>query len=214
MNFDSLFEKAFNDVFREGLGKYSEFITEENLEYLNSSNNKITFNDSKINLLSNTSKSQFHPLYPKMKTIHATFNNKKSLDNVKSSEIIKNFDDALSIYLFASWNFNSCKENLLNIKIALILREYLNFIGWDNLKIMADYQIVDYSEINYGDDFTKSTLGDYLPELLDDFIGVYLKCDGPDFDSSFSEVKEFISELCNILYNEDLISFMIEPLEE
>lgn len=224
MNFDSLFEKAFDDVYLDGIGKYSEFLTEETTNYKKFSSLNYIPHDGQSNILSLknsynsiTSKNcsfKFHPLFYKIKTICATFNNKEILEKIKNSDIIKNIDDGLSVYIFATWSFNSCKENLLNLKIGLILREYLNFIGWDNLKIMAEYQIVDYSVIKYEEDFTKITLGSYLPELLDDFIGVYLKNGCPEFDSSFSEVKEFVSELCNILYNEDLISFLIEPLEE
>jgi hypothetical protein len=227
MNFDSLFEKAFCEVYLEGVGKYSDFMTEETLNYKNFTTPNFNLHDPQINLLNNLNLNstlnnsfickppQFknHPLFFKIKQLHSTFINKEFLEQLKNTDMIKNFDDALSIYIFSSWNFNSCKENLTNLKIALILREYLNFIGWDNLKIMADYQIVEFSEIIYEQDFTKITLGSYLPELLDDFLGVYLKDGCPDFDSSFSEVKEFVAELCNILYNEDLISFMVEPLE-
>jgi hypothetical protein len=212
VSIDKLFECAFNDIYVEGMKKYSDFMESDNLGDKYLSIQKIK--ETGLKFFPPTQKFKLHPLYAKIHSVYTTFQNKELLNNLKNSDIIKNLDDAMSVYLFASWNFNNDIENILNLKIAFIFREYLNFIGWENLEIMAEYQIIKSSEIRYGEDFTKTTLGSYLPELLDDFIGIYLKNGCTDFDSNFSEVKEFVSELCNMLYNEELISYMIEPQEE
>ena len=213
ISFEKLFESAYKQVFCEDSKKYSEFLEPDNLNHDIISSCK-NINVTIVNLFTPALMYKLHPLFSKTQNVFNIFQNKELLEKMKNSDFIKNIDDAISVYLFASWNFNNASENILNLKIAFIFREYLNFIGWENLEIMAEYQIIEYSDIKYSEDFTKTTLGSYLPELLDDFIGVYLKNGCPDFDSGFSEVKEFISDLCNMLYNEELISYMIEPQEE
>ena len=213
MSFEKLFESAYKQVFCEDPKKYSDFLETDNLNHDKISSCKY-INETMACLFPPAFMYKLHPLFSKTQNVLSIFQNKELLGKMKNSDLIKNIDDAIAVYLFASWNFNNGNENILNLKMAFIFREYLNFIGWENLEIMAEYQIIEYSDIKYSEDFTKSTLGSYLPELLDDFIGVYLKNGCPDFDSSFSEVKEFISDLCNMLYNEDLISYMIEPQDE
>ncbi len=123
-----------------------------------------------------------------------------------------NMDSALAVYVFAYWSFNSNEENLMNLRTCLLFREFLNFIGWDHSKLLANYKIYDKRLKKINEDYTAVMLAENLPELVDDFLEVYLKKDAPNFTSNLCEIKNFISEFCNFLYNEGVINYMIEPI--
>jgi hypothetical protein len=155
-----------------------------------------------------------HPLYSKTLKIFNIFNEKFFLDKLKNSDLINNLDNALAVFVFGYWNFNENQENLNNLKICLLFREYLNFIGWEHLRLLANYNIVEEENfLRVTEEYTSKKLADNLPELLDDFIGVFLKEDSPGMDPYFSEVKQFISEFCNMLYHEKVINYMVEPVD-
>jgi len=121
-------------------------------------------------------------------------------------------DAALSVYIFGYWAFNENEENYTNLKIAMLFREFLNFIGWDQIKLLANYKIVE-NVSNMNEEYSKNMLAENLPELSDDFVGVFLKSSAPGLENNFAQVKQFITEFCNLLYNENLINYIIEPIE-
>lgn len=105
--------------------------------------------------------------------MHLIFKEKTVIDNLKNSDLIRSIDNALALYVFGYWSFNGTDENLTNLKIAFLFREFLNFIGWDLLEQLANYKIVDdFSHVN--DEYSKVKLAENLPELIDDFLGVFL----------------------------------------
>jgi hypothetical protein len=174
--------------------KYSEFIF-ENKNFTNFQNFKT------------------HPLYKSITTMHVIFRDKALLEKMKNSDLMKNMDNALSLFIFCYWSFNGTSENMMNLRIALLFREFLNFIGWDHLQLLANYKIVDHNFVNRREDYTQVMLSENLPELIDDFLGVFLLPEAPGFTNNHSEVKYFITEFCNFIYNEGIINYMVEPME-
>ncbi len=199
--FEDLFDKIFMDVYVNDIddnsnppslkSKYSEFLFE----------NK------------NIPNFKFHPLYKGINTMHLIFKDKTLLESLKNSDLLKNMDNALSLFVFSYWSFNGTSENMMNIRISFLFREFLNFIGWDHLQLLANYKIIDHHYVNRREEYTKVMLSENLPELIDDFVGVFLKKDAPGFTNNLSEVKYFITEFCNFIYNESIINYMVEPVE-
>lgn len=189
-SFEKSFKKIFVDIFEKNMNNYSEFIF------------SCKYKDYKS-----------HPLFSQILQLHSIFLNKFLLDNLQNKDLLKNMDNALSLFIFSFWTFNTVEENLMNVRIILLFREFLNFIGWDHLQLLANYKIVENKYEHLNEEYSKCMLAENLPELLDDFLGVFLSKDAPNFTNNFSEVKYFVTEFCNFLNNEGLINYMIEPLD-
>jgi hypothetical protein len=189
--FDGYFKIIYDEVFIEKTQTYSDFLMQ----------------------FSNTNY-KLHPFYIKMWGIYQKFSDKTSLNLFSNSSFLTDMDSALSVYNFSYWSFNSIEENLNNLRVSFILREFLNFIGWDHTKQLAKYKIFDKKiGLPNSEDYTSIMLGENLPELIDDFIEIYLKKDSSNKIPSFlCEAKNFLTEFCNFLYNEGIINYMIEPI--
>jgi hypothetical protein len=187
--FEFVFKQVFEDVYIENNNQYSEFYD--------------NFYGKEF---------RCHPLFNQILDMYKIFRDKELLDKLKNTDLIKNMDMAISVYVFGFWTFNSKDDNFKNLKISILFREFLNFIGWDHLKQLASYNIVDdYSSEK--DEYSKVMLAENLPELLDDFVGVFIKETAPGLGSELYLVKNYISEFCNFLYNEGIINYMIEPID-
>jgi hypothetical protein len=188
-NFENIFKNVFYDVYVENIKSYSDFYQ---------------------NFYKGGYKS--HPLFSQIISTRMIFKDKFLLQKLKNTDLIKNMDNAISIFLFGYWSFNGNDENYTNLKISFLFREFLNFIGWDHLKHLATYKIVEDFQ-NPTDDYTKKMLAENLPELLDDFIGVFIKPDAPSLGEENLSLKNYITEFCNMLYNEGFINYMVEPIK-
>ncbi len=188
--FDAYFKFIHDEIFIEKTNIYSDFLMKlPNKEYKN------------------------NPLYTKMWNFYLKFSDKSSLKSVSNMSLLTDMDSALSLYNFSYWSFNTIDENFNNLRFSLILREFLNFIGWDHTKQLANYKIYDKKTTSKNtEDYTSIMLGENLPELIDDFIEIYLKNNSADNQSIKCEAKNFLTEFCNFLYNEGIINYMIEPL--
>jgi hypothetical protein len=188
--FDKSFQRIFDSIYNENPCLYSEYLVTQYSNY------------------------KEHPLYDQIHKIHNIFLDKQFLQKNKPKDYISNIDEAMSVYIFTMWGYaHDNKDNLSNLKIGILLREYLNFSGWEHVKLMIGYKIEDESALRLDKEYTVCRLGEHLPELLDDFIGTYLSNDAPGFDQTQTEIKEFVTELCSMLHNEKLINYRLEPLE-
>lgn len=215
--FEDLFQNIFNDVYEiDQISKLSRNLNfPSNYDSTSSSSFKSKYSDYIFENKNYINSRSFltHPLYNNIKAMYMIFRDKSILDKMKNSDLMKNLDNALSLFIFCYWSFNGTSENMMNIRIAILFREFLNFIGWDHLQLLANYKIVDHNCVNRNEEYTKVMLSENLPELIDDFLGVFLLPEAPGFTNNHSEVKYFISEFCNFIYNEGLINYMVEPLE-
>ena len=190
--FDHHFEKIIRDVYGENKIRYSEFIFGD----------KFCKDDYKT-----------HPLYKGMKIMHLIFSDKTLLHTVSNKDLMKSMDNVLALYAFSYWSFNSFSENLMNLRICILFREFVNFMGWDYLQSLANYKIIDKNIINIKDEYSNVMLTENLPEIIDDFLGVFLKADAPGFSNNLSEIKYFITEFCSFIYHEGVINYIVEPVE-
>ncbi len=101
----------------------------------------------------------------------------------------------------------------MNLRICILFREFVNFMGWDYLQSLANYKIIDKNIINKKDEYSNVMLTENLPEIIDDFLGVFLKDDAPGFSNNLSEIKYFITEFCSFIYHEGVINYIVEPVE-
>jgi len=140
------------------------------------------------------------------------FNNKEVVANTENKTLFKNLDFALSLYVFAYWSYNEQEENISNLKIALLFREFFNFFGWDQMKLLANYKIVENFHKS-PEEYTQVMLSDNLPELSDDFVFIFMNEKSYKNLISLPLIKQFITEFINLLYNEGIINYIMEPVE-
>jgi hypothetical protein len=156
---------------------------------------------------------QQHPLFIKINKIKELFLDKEELNDVTNQQLLRTMDDALGLYIFGYWSYNDYEENLNNIKIALLLREYLNLIGWASMKLLANYHILQENQYLMNEEYSTVMLAENLPELIDDFLGIFIKESCNKFESSFSSIKGFLNEFSNVLYNEGMINYILQPVD-
>ncbi len=183
--FEYIFISAHEDVYKQNYGKYSEFYSESERCY------------------------ESHPLFGAILDIHSLFLDKYCIQKIEIIDIIKTLDSAMAMFIFGYWSFNSDEENFNNLRIIFLFRELVNFTGWEHLKLLAAYKIVDESLIRNGE-YSSLMLLENLPELIEDFLGIFLKEKSNSLGPNLSLAKNFIIEFCNFLYYEKFINYILE----
>ena len=141
-----------------------------------------------------------------------------STNSLKKFQIgyIRNLNDVFAVYLFSLWSKNS-EINLKNIlQIVLLFRDFLNTYGWDiveeNLRQNDEIDFFENIIISKMKEFTSELNNNYLPSLIDDFIGIYIN-KNLLHDSLFKIVlKTTFNELSKILLEESLSDYVVKPL--
>jgi hypothetical protein len=90
--YESIFKKAFNDVYIENLNNYSEFYSNKFQAGYN-----------------------YHPLFAQILAIHLVYKDKPVLEKIQNTDLIRNIDNAMSVYVFGYWSFNGNEENFTNL---------------------------------------------------------------------------------------------------
>ena len=143
-------------------------------------------------------KSNYFPLYTKIKNIISSNeqknieNNQKNYDD-EEKEIIYTCDDLFATFLMEiSQKVNNSFYKLILIFIRFY-RECMNKLGWEIL-----YQFKDLEdELTYLD-YCSIKNGEYLPQISNDFINHFLLKKCPDFDKNIAVV--LVSHFCHWLY--------------
>lgn len=185
--FNSYFVKAAEEIFGSNRSMYSDFIQGPKL-----SNSKI------------------HPHYTICVNFLKTFKNKNLLRSLTNKQLMTSMDHIICMYIFGYWTFSTSNENYINLKIGLLLREFMNFYGWEYYDTLAKFKIMEVTKQERDGLFSNALRTECLPEIFEDFIGYFLKSDAPGFNK-LSEVKNFISEICSFVYKEEFTNFLIEP---
>lgn len=115
-------------------------------------------------------------------------------------------DHALNIYLY---NFiivssdNHLKE--IVIRFVILLREYLNIAGWDYKKKYFDHGIkIIFNPIG---SYTLHNTCEEIPDLINDFISVFVNMDINKFDMNSKDIFDLCHNFCNWLFVNDLTNY-------
>ena len=191
-NFTEFFKSTFEEIYlNNNPNKFSEFL---------SFSNKIYYNDA-----------IFLKIFEFKKILTST-------NSLKKFQIgyIRNLNDVFAVYLFSLWSKNS-EINLKNIlQIVLLFRDFLNTYGWDivedNLRQNDEIDFFENIMISKMKEFTSELNNNYLPSLIDDFIGIYISKNLLQ-DTQFKIVlKTTFNELSKILLEESLSDYVVKPL--
>jgi hypothetical protein len=116
-------------------------------------------------------------------------------------------DDALALYII-----NFAKIDLSDIYIdqvicyCICLRMYLNIIGWDYIELYYKYGI--NMDIDNQKSFTATSDCKYIPELINDFVSVFMRID----NQLLIEEKillDITRNFCNWLFINNLTNFKL-----
>jgi hypothetical protein len=126
-------------------------------------------------------------------------------------ELLENttIDDSLMIYLL-SFIEMSRKDNFIDslITYCILLRTYLNLIGWDYKRKFVEAGV--NKDLNYDGAFTKCNDYNDVPDLLNNFISVFMQ-----MDEKFYIEKDFLMDItrnfCNWLNVNNLTRFKLVP---
>jgi hypothetical protein len=77
----------------------------------------------------------------------------------------------------------------LIVKFAFLFREYLNLAGWEYKKLLSEYNLS--TSVNIRDDYTNCNSCEEIPELVNDFISVFM-----EMDDSFSPNTKDMTDMC------------------
>ena len=142
----------------------------------------------------------------------------RNISKCKVTQILKAekekplIDEVLLVYMITFHNITN-NIDLLNviIKFCILLREYLNSFGWDAFKTCEEYGV--YTGYDTNQHFTNSMDCEYIPDLLNDFVSVFLELD-PLFYIEKKILIRLCENFCNWLFANNLTSFKLYYNEE
>ena len=130
----------------------------------------------------------------------------------KSDEAGDFVDNVLMVYLILIIEVTREKYySELIVKFVFLFREYLNIFGWDYKKSLFEYGLND----NYKRDgeFCQKNNCEDVPELVNDFISVFLELDASFTDSNLREMTDICQNFCNWLVINEMTCFKLSKIE-
>jgi len=151
--------------------------------------------------------------YPLFKYFNEYKNNKKQIIVPKPSEN-PSIDNLICIYYIFFVEVSREKLLcLLAIKMIILLREYLNLVGWDNIKLYYDYRIYTTRFICDGD-YTNSSYTEEIPDLMNDFMNSFMAVDDINFNTNLKDFSDIVHNFCNWLFVNDFTNYKVFYEEE
>jgi len=148
--------------------------------------------------------------YPLFKYFNEFKNNKKHITIPKPNEN-PSIDSLFVIYYI--FFVEVSREKLLcslAIKMLILLREYLNLVGWDNIKLYYDYKIYTTRFI-YEGDYTNSSYTEEIPDLMNDFMNSFITLDD---NTNLKDFSDIVHNFCNWLFVNDFTNYKVFYEEE
>jgi hypothetical protein len=145
----------------------------------------------------------FNPVYQIQNDKFLYFLNMILNSKIQKIEIPKPEDNpciyqVLSVYLILLMEVTREKffTDLL-VKFVFLLREYLNIVGWDHKKFLSDFGLMKKFQVN--DEFCSVNGCEEIPELVNNFIGVFIEMD-PLFSSYSKDLTDISQNFCYWLF--------------
>lgn len=137
------------------------------------------------------------------------------LQSITSGNILQksNIDDVFIIYLINFFKVTGklTDLNILVVKFVILFREYLNIAGWSYKKTFIKYGVAMPSSLNGS--YTKCNDCQEIPDLINDFVSVFIKMDLNLFDINLKKLLDIIKNFCNWLFVNNLTNFKITENE-
>lgn len=123
-------------------------------------------------------------------------------------------DRTLSLYLLllnevTRESFFTC----LSIQMVVLLRHYLNLVGWENLKSYHDFQIYNH-QYNQVGEYTSSNNPEEILGLINDFVTVFLDLDKDNFGVNLKNFLDLVHNFCNWLFINDSTNYKVLYVED
>ena len=120
-----------------------------------------------------------------------------------------NIDDVLISYMINFFKvIGQLRDiNVLVVKFVILLREYLNVAGWDYKKTFIKYEVSMPIAINGS--YTQCNDCEDIPDLINDYVSVFIPLDQNMFNLSMKEFLDIIQNFCNWLFVNNLTNFKI-----
>jgi hypothetical protein len=190
--FDRIYKKIFEEVYISTPEEFSEFLTTQKTSYEND------------------------PIFQRVFELKKILTSTNSLKKFQIGHI-KNLNDIFAIYIFSKWAKNQEEEISTKMQIVMLFRSFLNVFAWDIIQKEAesnqeDFYFNEISQLNKSE-FTSKLNINYLPYLFDDFVGLFLKEQKLKNEFFKKTIKITFEELSKVMLEENLVDFVIKPLE-
>ena len=152
--------------------------------------------------------------YPLIKQINSMKLIKSNHIPIPKKEENCNIDKILNIYLLLLVEVSVDPTFIENvIKFIVLLREHLNLCGWEHKKYLFDYGMCEaFHPIG---DFCEKNNAEEVPELLNDFIEVFLDLEPENhFGIDKSSLADLTENFSNWMFLNDLTNFKIFSLNK
>lgn len=190
--FDGIYKKTFEEVYNIHSEEYSEFLTDQISSY------------------------DKDPIFQRVFEFKKILTSTNSLKKFQIGHV-KNLNDVFAIYIFSRWAKNQEEEIKTKMQIVMLFRSFLNIFAWDVIEKESesnqeDFYFNDCSILNKTE-FTSKLNINYLPYLFDDFLGIFIKEQKLKNEHFKSTLKITFEELGKVMLEENLVDFIIKPLE-
>jgi hypothetical protein len=95
----------------------------------------------------------------------------------------------------------------LALTFSILIREYLNIVGWDYKKKYVKFGI--NIQFDYTGEFTQKNNCEDIPDLINDFVSCFIALDDNKFNLNMEEFVDIVRNFCNWLFVNDLTSYKI-----
>lgn len=150
--------------------------------------------------------------YPLIYHLNSTKNIKSKHISIPSKHENYSIDKILTIYLLLLIEV-SVDSTFINgvIKFVVLLREHINLCGWEHKRYLFDYGMSE-PFVPIGD-FCDKNNTEEVPELLNDFIEVFIDIDSENhFGIDKSSMADLTENFSNWLFLNELTNFKIFSL--
>ncbi len=130
----------------------------------------------------------------------------------KFEEVGDYINNILAVYLILILEVTREKYYAqLIVKFVFLFREYINVFGWEHKKFLHEFGLNDNLVIE--GEFCQKNNCEEVPELVNDFIGVFLELDPEFVDSDVKDMSDICQNFCYWLLINGLTCFKLSKIE-
>jgi hypothetical protein len=153
---------------------------------------------------------EYYPLL-----FHLDFLKKSDLEfKIPKKHENQSIDRMLCLYLLLLTEVT--RENFftsLAIKMIILLRQYLNIVGWENLKSYHDFQVHTHRFVQFGEYTANNTLEE-IPGLINDFVSIFIDLDKDLFGVNIKHFLDIVHNFCNWLFINEFTNYKVVYIDE
>jgi hypothetical protein len=155
----------------------------------------------------NEIKKHYAPLYNRISYLLENNSDNLLSRSEDDQKVNLSADDILSLFLIETSKITTEQFYKSLVIFTRHYRDCMNKIGWE---ILQQYKGLDNEPTHF--DYTSVKNGEYLPEVCNDFINIYLPSHLPKFDMYLAIV--IVNYLCDWLYKFNFTRMKIKYINE